>query len=150
MFKKLVADLLDYVDKPIMEWSWVPLLDISNLYNELIEWFHHHHPSLPKPSSHATKSKTQNLPLPAPHDPLSVPPHFITPPNPECSTYKPPSVATTQSNRKSKPCNLNHITDLVMLNDLVMLDKRGGGVMAPLNTASPPEFSLNVSTNSIH
>jgi len=87
--------LLDYVNKPIMEWSWIPLSDISNLYDGLIKWFHHHHPSLPKPSSHATKSKTQNLPLPAPHDPLSVPPHFITPPNPEHSTYKPPPITTT-------------------------------------------------------
>src|SRR5260370_29363584 len=86
--------LLDYVNKPISDCSWVPLSDIPSSYNELLECFHHHHPSLPKQSSHAIKSKSCTT-APIFHDPLANVPCPVTPPVPDHSVYHPPSSATT-------------------------------------------------------
>ena len=60
--------LLDYVNKLISDCSWVPLSDIPSSYDELLECFHHCHPSLLKPSSHALKSKSHTT-TPISHDP---------------------------------------------------------------------------------
>jgi len=62
--------LLDYVNKLISDCSWVPLSDIPSSYDELLECFHHCHPSLLKPSSHALKSKSHTT-TPISHDPLA-------------------------------------------------------------------------------
>ena len=88
----LLDYLLDYVDKSILDQSWVPLSNILNSYDELLECFHCHHSSLPKPSSHALKSKSHTI---ISHDPLAMPSHSLTPQAPDHFTYKPPSSTTT-------------------------------------------------------
>src|SRR5258708_15888195 len=40
--------------------AWVPLSNIPNDYDELLEQFHHHHTSQPWPSTAAFKAKAQN------------------------------------------------------------------------------------------
>ena len=119
---------LDFIDKLPTDWAWIPLSDIPHSYDELIEWFHHCHSALPKPTVHALKSK-HHLPNPVSsptnpptvptipsHDPLALPPCPISPFDSECFTYQPPSITTTWSNYKSKPCNLHHVTKLITSN----------------------------------
>jgi len=124
--------LLDFLDKPISERLWIPLSDIPSSYDEIIEQFHRRHPKLPKPSTHCFKNKNRtSLPVPPSpippikpspvptsfHDPLALPPRPISPqPDPDRFSYRPPSVTTTRSKRKSRPRNLDVITDLVTSN----------------------------------
>jgi len=121
--------LLDFVDKPISDRSWTPLFKIPSSYDELIERFHRRHSSLPKPSIHAMKIKKRTSnpvapPVPVPtlppsvsiHDPLALPPRPVSPLDSEHFTYQPPSITTTRSNRKSKPRNLHHVTELITSN----------------------------------
>ena len=124
--------LLDFLDKPISDRSWVPLSEIPSSYDEIIERFHRRHSSLPKPSTHSFKNKSRTshptLPSPAPptvpspipsstHDPLALPLRPISPPpDPDRLSYRPPPVTTTRSKRKSRARNLDAITDLVTSN----------------------------------
>jgi len=132
--------LVEFLDKPASDRSWIPLSDIPNDYDELLERFHRRHTSRPRPSTASFKAKVRNSidnptlststasspppsvpssslssPLP-PHDPLAHVPHPTTSPNPDRYTYQPPSITTTRSKRISRPRNLDRITESVTSN----------------------------------
>ncbi len=128
--------LVEFLDKPTSDWSWIPLADILSNYDEILEWFHCWHASQPKPSPNAFKAKVwtpihnptlstsfpNHIPsipptsiLP-PHDPLAHVPQLTTLPDPDWFTYCLPSVMTTQSKWKSHSRNLDCITKSIMSN----------------------------------
>ena len=124
--------LVEFLDKPISDWSWIPLTNIPSNYDEILEWFHHRHTAHPKPSPNAFKAKVRtpihdptlstSLPsipstsiLPS-HDPLAHVPQPITLPDPDQFMYRPPSLTTTWSKRKLCPRNLDHITESITSN----------------------------------
>src|SRR6266436_8800656 len=50
--------LAEFLDKPVSECSWIPLSDIPNNYDKLLEQFHHCHTSRPRPSANTFKAKS--------------------------------------------------------------------------------------------
>ncbi len=127
--------LAEFLDKPVSECSWIPLSDIPNNYDKLLEQFHHCHTSRPRPSANTFKAKSWNpidnptsvtntTPSPSipststlpPHDPLAHIPCPTSPLDPNCFTYQLPSVMTTHSKCKSQPHNLDLITESIMSN----------------------------------
>ena len=138
--------LVEFLNKPSSKCSWIPLSNIPNNYNELLEWFHRQHASHPQPLISAFKAKTQNpiehptpstpmsnrIPSPSapsapspsapssstspPHDPLAHILQPTLPPDPDRFTYHLPLVMTMQSKWQSCPRNLDHITESIMSN----------------------------------
>jgi len=130
--------LVEFLDKSLSERSWIPLSDIPSNYDEIIERFHRRHASRPKPSPGAFKAKSRtpindpslstSISIPPSavpsssvlpthnHDPLALVPRPTIPPDPNRFTYQPPSVTTTRSKRKSRPRNLDLITESITSN----------------------------------
>ncbi len=126
--------LVEFVGKPISEQLWIPLLKIPTSYDEFLEQFHHHHTSLPRPSTCAFKARshvTEHLtlqsqptlpafqpPIQSIHDPLTPPQH---PPSPPPSWSWLFHISTPLHyyhllQAKSRPWNLHHITNLITSN----------------------------------
>ncbi|KAJ3779565.1 hypothetical protein GGU10DRAFT_401828 [Lentinula aff. detonsa] len=108
------------MNSPNSEDSWIPLSDIPDSFNELIDKFHHRHPRSPRPpqfildfarrapldsTSHNSDSTSPSV---LSHRP-AIPPAIRRPRSPSAvhhdprTNYVPPAQTTTRSGCISKP-----------------------------------------------
>jgi transposase InsO family protein len=63
--------LVDFIDQPISERSWIPLSDIPSTYNEMLERFHRRHPRLHRPADSTLLRTRPLIPSSSPHGPIA-------------------------------------------------------------------------------
>jgi hypothetical protein len=81
--------LVRFSDTSEDEDAWVPLSDIPRTANELLEWFHRHHPRAPRPQR-VVLDQTYPVNDPTPTPSSSTFPSPVSDPTPSPSTAIPP------------------------------------------------------------
>ena len=104
--------LVEQLDKPLSETSWLLLSDIPNSYDEMdLESFHHHHPKLPQPAKFSSTPLKDMVPM---STDILMPP----PPSPltewQSESYTPWPQMTMHSGQVSWPANLDRIMESIM------------------------------------